>query len=149
MNGEEHIAVSACLLGVPCRYDGNSFPCEQVVKLAGRFYVVPVCPEQLGGMPTPRIPSEIQSDGRVVDKSGIDRTHEFSAGAKEAVAIAEAQGCRIAVLKSRSPSCGVHEIYDGSFSGTVVAGQGIAARAFCQAGFQVFDETDAALFLAE
>lgn len=144
---EERIAVSACLLGIPCRYDGGSVPCDLVVKLAERFHVVPVCPEQLGGLPTPRIPSEVQPDGRVVDKSGVDRTQEFMDGAQKAVAGATEQGCSIAVLKSRSPSCGVHEVYDGSFSGTVVAGQGIAARAFERAGFQVLDERDVARLL--
>ena len=149
MTGQERIAVSACLLGVPCRYDGNSVPCEQVIMLSEQFDVVPVCPEQLGGLPTPRSSSEIQADGRVVDQLGIDRTQEFFTGAEKAVAIAEEQGCRIAVLKSRSPSCGVREIYDGSFSGAIVAGRGIAARAFSQAGFRVFDETDAELLLAQ
>ena len=135
------VLVSACLLGEPCRYDGASVPCEEVIGLAEAHELVPVCPEQLGGLPTPRVPSEIQADGRVVDKNGVDRTEAFQLGARKTVEQARAHGCTQAVLKSRSPSCGVNEVYDGSFSGTLVGGEGVTAQALREAGVRLFDET--------
>ena len=126
----EALLISACLLGEPCRYDGKAQPCEEAKALAGQYELVPVCPEQLGGLPTPRTPSEIQHDGRVVD------------GARAALAIARERGCKRAVLKSRSPSCGVHEVYDGSFKGVVIPGRGIAADMLANAGLDVVDEFD-------
>lgn len=136
------VLVSACLLGDPCRYDGASTPCEAVVAFAREHEVVPICPEQLGELPTPRTPSEIQPDGRVVDREGIDRTEAFERGAREAVAIAHERGCHQAILKSRSPSCGVGEIYDGTFAGMLVPGEGKAAAALRAAGLDVCDELD-------
>ena len=138
----EAILISACLLGEPCRYDGKAQPCEAAKALAEQYELVPVCPEQLGGLPTPRTPSEIQSDGRVVDCKGDDRTEAFLDGAREALAIARERACKRAVLKSRSPSCGVHEVYDGSFEGVVVPGRGIAADMLVRAGLDVVDEVD-------
>ena len=146
--GKRSIAVSACLLGEPCRYDGASVPCEDVIGLARDYELVPVCPEQLGGLPTPRTPSEIQADGRVVDREGVDRTEAFLLGARRTVEVAREADCACAVLKSRSPSCGVHQVYDGSFPGTVVEGEGKAAAALKSAGFTVVDEGEAAAFLA-
>ena len=134
--------MSACLLGEPCRYDGKAQPCEAAKALAGRYELVPVCPEQLGGLPTPRTPSEIQRDGRVVDCMGHDRTDAFLDGARAVLAIAQERGCDRAVLKSRSPSCGVHEVYDGSFEGVVVPGRGIAADMLAKAGIEIADEHD-------
>ena len=138
----EALLISACLLGEPCRYDGKAQPCEEAKALAGQYELVPVCPEQLGGLPTPRTPSEIQSDGRVVDRMGHDRTEAFLDGARAALAIAQERGCERAVLKSRSPSCGVHEVYDGSFKGVVIPGRGIAADMLTNAGLDVVDEFD-------
>ena len=134
--------MSACLLGEPCRYDGKAQPCEAAKALAGRYELVPVCPEQLGGLPTPRTPSEIQRDGRVVDCMRHDRTDAFLDGARAVLAIAQERGCERAVLKSRSPSCGVHEVYDGSFEGVVVPGRGIAADMLAKAGIEIADEHD-------
>ena len=134
--------MSACLLGEPCRYDGKAQPCEAAKALAGRYELVPVCPEQLGGLPTPRTPSEILRDGRVVDCMGHDRTDAFLDGARAVLAIAQERGCDRAVLKSRSPSCGVHEVYDGSFEGVVVPGRGIAADMLAKAGIEIADEHD-------
>lgn len=142
MTMRESIAVSACLLGEPCRYDGAAMPCEAVCGLAEAFDLVPVCPEQLGGLPTPRTPSEIQPDGRVVDSAGVDRTEAFRFGARKAVEIARERGCVCAVLKARSPSCGVHQVYDGSFTGALVPGEGVAAAEFRRAGLKCFDEAD-------
>ena len=136
------ILVSACLLGEPCRYDGKSAPCKAVQELGCTYALLPVCPEQLGGLPTPRTPSEIGRDGRVYDRNGMDRTAAFEQGAAEAVQRALENGCRVAILKSNSPSCGCHHVYDGSFSGTLVEGKGIAATALERAGIDVFDEHD-------
>lgn len=138
----ESILVSACLLGEPCRYDGKSMPCASVIALGRSHELVPVCPEQLGGLPTPRTPSEIQPDGRVVDRAGIDRTAAFRSGAEAALSIARTHGCTQAILKANSPSCGVHRVYDGSFTSTLTDGQGIAAALLCEAGIGVFDEFD-------
>jgi uncharacterized protein YbbK (DUF523 family) len=136
------ILVSACLLGEPCRYDAKSMPCDTVRALGRDRELVPVCPEQLGGLPTPRIPSEIQPDGNVVDREGNDRTDVFHSGAQAALRIARKHGCKQAILKAKSPSCGVHEVYDGSFSGTVVPGRGITASLLANAGLEVLDETE-------
>lgn len=142
MSQRENILVSACLLGEPCRYDGKSQPCEAVRALNSAYNLIPICPEQLGGLPTPRTPSEIQSDGRVLDQMGVDRTPSFHRGAQAALETARQFGCTRAILKAKSPSCGVHEIYDGFFSGTVVPGQGVTAAALAQAGLQIADEND-------
>lgn len=134
---KESLLVSACLLGEPCRYDGKSVPCREVIELSDRFELVPVCPEQLGGLPTPRTPSEVQPDGRVVDREGVDRTAAFRAGAESALAIAREHGCKCAILKENSPSCGSSCIYDGSFTGTLVPGEGVIAALLREAGIEV------------
>lgn len=136
----ESMLVSACLLGEPCRYDGKSQPCTTVMALEAEYDLVPICPEVLGGLPTPRTPSEIKPDGRVLDRDGNDRTEAFESGADIAVMIAKKHGCRRAILKSKSPSCGVHEIYDGTFTGTLKAGRGIAAARLAEAGIILQDE---------
>ncbi len=133
-------AVSACLAGAACRYDGGAAPCEIVLHLLREGRALPVCPEQLGGLCTPREPMEL-SAGRVLTRTGEDRTQALERGAAEAVRLVLAGGCRAAVLKSRSPSCGTGEIYDGTFSGRLVPGEGIFARALRQNGFRIFDET--------
>ncbi|MBR0406390.1 MAG: DUF523 domain-containing protein [Eggerthellaceae bacterium] len=138
----EPVLVSACLLGTACRYDGASMPCPAVIELADTLDLVPICPEQLGGLPTPRTPSEIQPDGRVTDRAGEDRTAAFASGADETLHIAREHGCRIGILKSRSPSCGVRRIYDGTFSGKLVPGQGVTASLLADAGITLLDETD-------
>ena len=120
------ILISACLLGCACRYDGKSKPHPLAQALARRGLVVPVCPEQLGGLPTPRAPSEQQND-RVVSADGTDVTTQYHRGAEEALRLAALYGCTTAVLKERSPSCGSGQIYDGSFSGTLTDGWGTAA----------------------
>jgi len=142
MKQRESILVSACLLGEACRYDGKSFPCEAVQVLADNYNLVPVCPEQLGGLPTPRTPSEIQPDRRVIDREGVDRTAAFIAGAQATLDIAREHGCTRAILKAKSPSCGVHDIYDGSFTGNVVSGQGITAALLREADVNLSDEHD-------
>ena len=191
------IAVSACLLGEACRYDGRSKPCARVQELAADGHeLVPVCPEVAGGLPTPRTPCEIvrapwmkskkaraaddgtpsfltskpyrESNGRagetehgrsdsasrdsktraanerswaILDASGADRTASYARGAQAELARAKEAGCELAILKAKSPSCGSGEVYDGTFSGTLAPGWGIAAAAFRDAGIAVIDET--------
>ena len=144
-----NILVSHCLLGEPCRYDGASRLDRQVLELhkAGHT-LIPVCPEVLGGLDTPRAPAELQPDGRVVNGNGEDVTAAYRAGAEAALRIAREQGCTLAVLKTRSPSCGCGEIYDGTFTRTLKGGWGVAARLLLEAGVTVMDEEnlDARLF---
>lgn len=191
------IAVSACLLGEACRYDGRSKPCARVQELAADGHeLVPICPEVAGGLPTPRTPCEIarapwidsaetpaaddgaprflssephrESNGRsgetehggsdsasrdskaraanehswtILDASGTDRTAAYARGAQAELARAKEAGCKLAILKAKSPSCGSGEVYDGTFSGTLVPGWGIAAATFRDAGITVIDET--------
>lgn len=144
------IAVSACLLGETCRYDGRAKPCARVMALAEcGCELVPVCPEVAGGLPTPRTPCEVVSapneysgwtGWKIEDAHGADRTREYALGAKRELARAQQADCELAILKSKSPSCGSGEIYDGTFSGTLVPGWGIAAAAFRDAGIAVADE---------
>ena len=138
-----NILVSRCLLGEPCRYDGRSVPVPQLEKLRQAGHVlIPVCPEVLGGLPTPRSPAERQPDGRVVNRAGEDVTAAYLEGAGRTLALALEAGCTLAVLKAKSPSCGCHEIYDGSFTGRLVPGQGVAARLLEESGIRVVDETE-------
>ncbi|MGE4275717.1 MAG: DUF523 domain-containing protein [Lawsonibacter sp.] len=135
------ILVSLCLLGEPCRYDGKSVPTEalEALRRAGHT-LIPVCPEVLGGLSTPRAPAELQPDGRVVNREGEDVTAAYLEGARRALEIARRCGCTLAVLKANSPSCGSRLIYDGTFSGTRIPGQGVAARLLAEAGIPVVDE---------
>ena len=128
--------VSACLAGFPCRYDGKTKPCQQVVELVKAGEAIPVCPEQLGGLPTPRPPCEILS-GRVIDKNGADRTKNYRRGAEAVLHLAQTYGATQALLQKRSPSCGAGWIYDGTFSKTLIAGDGITARLLAENGIQV------------
>ena len=136
-----NILVSRCLLGEPCRYDGKSkhYPGLERLEQAGHV-LVPVCPEVLGGLSTPRPPAEVQPDGRVVNRAGTDVTAEYESGARRALELAQQHCCSAAVLKANSPSCGSRAVYDGTFSRTLVPGQGIAARLLAEAGLQVVDE---------
>ena len=120
------LLVSACLLGVMCRYDGQSRPDEKVLGLLKNHVLVPVCPEQLGGLSTPRCPCEIQGD-RVMSRDGDDRTAEYEKGALEALRLCRLFSCEAAVLKAKSPSCGLGCVYDGTFSGTLRPGDGVTA----------------------
>lgn len=137
------IAVSACLLGQPCRFDGRAKPSSAVQALAGEHRLVPVCPEVLGGLPVPRPPAEVQCGApawQVVNAAGEDVTAAYKAGAREACAVARREGCTAAVLKAKSPACGCGLIYDGTFSGRLVPGWGVAAAALREAGISVVDE---------
>ena len=135
------IVVSACLAGVVCRYDGTAFPCPTLAALVESGQAIAVCPEVLGGLPIPRPPAEIR-DGRVVTAAGGDMTEAYRVGGLTAVDIAVQNHCELAILKSRSPSCGVGRIYDGSFSGRLVTGDGIFADYLRQAGIPAYTEND-------
>ena len=135
------LLISACLLGCACRYDGKSKPHPLAVELARRGLAVPVCPEQLGGLPTPRKPSERQG-GRVVMADGRDVTAEYRRGAEETLHRARLYGCPAAVLKERSPSCGKGQIYDGTFTGTLTAGDGVTAELLTAGGIKVYGESE-------
>ncbi len=154
--------MSACLLGLCTRFDGGHNRDEAVLGLGARFTLVPVCPEQLGGLPTPRPPAEIQGppqvhdvregdvrlgDVRVSDvqvvvrtRDGLDVSEEFRRGGEAAVTVARLVGACSAVLKARSPSCGVDETYDGTFSHTLRAGSGVAAHMLRGAGLDLYTE---------
>ncbi|MCF7858547.1 MAG: DUF523 domain-containing protein [Candidatus Cloacimonetes bacterium] len=135
------ILVSACLAGLKCRYDGKSNENSKVIELVKKGLAIPICPEQLGGLPTPRIPSEIIND-KVFNKKGENVTNQFKKGAKETLRIAELFGCHKAILKQRSPSCGFGKIYDGSHTGRIVAGIGITAKLLSQKGLVIITEND-------
>jgi len=135
-----NLLISACLLGYCCRFDGsNNGPMEDLILLKRKYHLIPICPEQLGGLTTPRLPAERLGD-RVVNSEGADITEQYDRGAKEALRLARLFGCRYAVLKSRSPSCGVGEIYDGSFGGKLTVGNGVTAEHLIDAGVSVFTE---------
>jgi uncharacterized protein YbbK (DUF523 family) len=128
--------VSACLAGCKCRYDGNDNTNEHVQQLIREGRALPVCPEQLGGFPTPRTPFELK-DGRAVSKDGEDITERMQIGVEEATKLVELAGCTKAILKSRSPSCGARIIYDGSFSGVKIEGNGLFAARMLSMGLEV------------
>ena len=144
----EYILVSACLLGLGCRYSGERKTDEGVRKLLERkeAVLIPVCPEQLGGLPTPREPSE-RRDGGVWNRKGEDVTEQFRRGAGEVLRLAGMYGCRLAILKERSPSCGSGKIYDGSFTGTVIDGDGVTAELLKENGIRVVGESQAAVII--
>lgn len=131
------LIVSKCLTGCPCRYDGRSVPVSEIAGLVERGEAVAVCPEELGGLPTPRVPAELQGSGRVMTRDGRDVTREFVLGAERALAIAKECGAKKALLKGKSPSCGCGRVYDGSFTGTLTEGDGVAAALFKRNGIEV------------
>jgi len=132
---------SACLLGIRCRYDGKNKPNKKVIKLARKGFLIPVCPEQLGGLSTPRESSE-QRKGKVITKSGKDVTKNFKKGAEEVLKLAKIFSIKEAILKQRSPSCGCGEIYDGTFSGKIVKGDGITASLLKKNKIKVISEEE-------
>lgn len=135
------IVVSACLAGFSCRYDGKANTVPFIQELYQQKLVLPVCPECLGGLPVPRIPCEIRQH-RVISKTGTDCTYEYRKGAFLALQYARFYGAKMAVLKAKSPSCGVGQIYDGTFTKTLVAGDGIFAQMLKANHFFVCTEKD-------
>lgn len=141
-----NILVSACLMGVSCRYNAQGAAMERLDELMERHTLIPVCPEQLGGLPTPREPCE-RRGGRIYSKSGEDQTQRYEWGADEALRLARLYGCSCAILKERSPSCGHGKLYDGTFTGTLTAGNGVCAEKLAAAGVTVLGESRAAELL--
>ncbi len=135
-------AVSACLCGRCVRYDGGGFDIPALRRLAEEGMALPVCPECLGGLSVPRPPAERQPDGRVLARGGEDVTAAYRAGAEKVLALCREQGIRLAILKENSPSCGVHTVYDGSFSGRKIRGEGETARLLRQNGIAVVSESE-------
>lgn len=138
------LLVSACLLGTPCRYDGASQENAGVRELLATHPTlcpIPVCPEMAGGLPCPRIPAERQG-ARVVNRAGVDVTDAYRRGAAHALSLARENGCTLALLKERSPSCGHNRIYDGSFTGKTVIGRGVCCEMLENAGISVFSEEE-------
>lgn len=138
------ILISACLLGIACRYDGCSkpLPAETIDALRKKYHLIPVCPEIMGGLSTPRMPAEISPQGRVIRKDGQDITSNYQRGAAEALRLAKIFQCKSAILKERSPSCGTRNIYDGSFTGTLTDGNGIASDFLQKNGILVIGESE-------
>ncbi len=135
------IMVSACLTGENCKYNGGNNRNEHLMELLAGHEIIPVCPEVMGGLPTPRVPAEIRN-GIVTTKDGRAVDREFRDGAQRCLEIALQEQPDLIVLKSRSPSCGVKQRYDGSFSGILVSEPGVSAKLLMQHGFPVTDEED-------
>ena len=135
------IAVSACLLGKNCKYNGGNNYSKKVSDYIKGHEAVPVCPEVLGGLSTPREPAEIVN-GRVSHKDGTSVDKEFRQGAETALRIVKEQEIDLVILQARSPSCGVNTIYDGSFSGKIIPGQGVFAELLKKNGIKVIDAED-------
>lgn len=138
--------VSACLAGINCRYDGKNSGNEVITQWVKEGKAIPVCPEQLAGLPTPRIDCEIAADNKgdrkVISRDGRNLTMEFMIGAQKSLELAKAEGITKAILKSKSPSCGCGVIYDGTFSGRLVKGNGLTAELLLQKGMEVYTENE-------
>ena len=137
----EKILISACLVGENCKYDGGNNLNPKIEALLEKYDLIPFCPEEQGDPPTPRNPSEIKGE-RVVMDNGKDVTENFARGAKKALMLALYLKIKIAVLKERSPSCGTHQVHDGSFSNTLIDGMGITAQLLKENGIKVYSEDE-------
>lgn len=135
-----NLLISACLMGVRCRYDGGKKPLDCLERLIDKHVLIPVCPEVLGGLPTPRVPAERIGD-KVITKDDRDVTANYQQGAEEALRLAKMAGCTHALLKERSPSCGCGMIYDGTFSGGLCKGDGVCGALLKANGIQVLGES--------
>ena len=133
----EVILVSACLLGENCKYNGGNNYHEKIELLKKKYDIIPICPEVFGGLPTPRIPSEIKGEN-VVNEKGKDVTYEFNKGAHKVINIVNFCHVRKALLMDRSPSCGVNKIYNGKFNGTLIDGMGYTAKLLKAKGVQLY-----------
>ena len=143
------VLVSFCLLGAQCRYDGQCKPpLAELARLQARVDLIPICPEQLGGLATPRPPAE-RRGSRVVTASGLDVTEAYARGAQQVLQLARQFSCRAAILKAKSPACGSGLIYDGSFTRRLVPGWGVAAQLLRENGLLVCDETQIGWLLSQ
>ncbi len=133
--------VSACLAGINCAWDGKNRTSKKVTKMVEKGEAIPVCPEQLGGLSTPRIPAEIQKN-KVIDQKGNDVTENFRKGALEALHLAKMVNCQQAILKKHSPSCGKSVIYDGTFNNVKIKGNGVFAEMLLKHGIDVITEEE-------
>ena len=133
--------VSACLAGIKCCYDGKAQPCKIVMELVKQGKAIPVCPEQLGGLTTPRAAAEKKGD-KVISKNGKDVTYQFVRGAKEALKIAQLNNCTEAITKIRSPSCSSGKIYDGTFTGKLIDGDGVFVKILKENNINVITEEE-------
>lgn len=145
------ILISSCLLGNPARFDGQAKPCQLLTKYKDSGHFLPICPECAGQLPIPHPPAEIQKGNgadvwqnrcRVLDRNGLDVTENFCKGAIVCAKLAKKYKITAAILKERSPSCGVHAVYDGSFSKTTLPGQGVAAAYLAAQGYKLYSEED-------
>lgn len=142
-----NILVSACLMGVSCRYDGKKQPVsESVLKLMLKHHLIPVCPEVFGGLSTPRKPCE-RVKNKVLTADGENYTEQYNKGAAQCLYLKELYKCDYALLKSLSPSCGYKTIYDGTFSGNLHEGNGVAADLLSKNGTRIFNENQAEILL--
>lgn len=150
--------ISACLIGVNCKYSGTNNLSSDVMNILDKYDFLPICPEQLGGLPTPREPSEIfncsaaevlDGMGKIVNNKGIDCTEGFIKGGKEILYIAKKFNIKYAILKANSPSCGNQKVYDGSFSGNLILGRGITAELLIRNGIKVYNEKELSKFQRE
>ncbi len=141
MINKPNIVVSACLLGCNCKYNGGNNYCEKLDKLKEKYNIIDICPEVLGGLPIPRVPSEIVGD-KVVNKEGFDVTTNYNIGALLALEKALSNKCEIAILKAKSPSCGCGKIYDGTFTSNLIDGDGITTRLFKEHNIKVYTEEE-------
>ncbi|MBU2703842.1 putative protein YbbK (DUF523 family) [Sporomusaceae bacterium BoRhaA] len=135
------IIVSACLAGVECRYNGQEFSIPKIIEMVKKGQAISLCPEILGKLPTPRLSAE-QYDGRIFSSDGQDLTNQYLAGAKVALNIARLVGCKKAILKSKSPTCGCGKIYDGTFSGKLINGDGIFCKFLKEENIEVYTENE-------
>lgn len=134
-----NILVSSCLLGKNCKYNGGNNNCEDIKKLSSKYNLIEICPEVMGGLPTPRYPSEIIND-KVINKIGEDVTEKFILGAKLSLDLTKQYNVKYAILKENSPSCGYGCIYDGTFSGNKIKGNGITADLLYKNGVVILNE---------
>ena len=143
-----NVLISACLLGVDCKYNGsnNKLDDEIIHSLKEKYNLIPVCPEIMGGMPTPRNPIEIK-DGKVFDYDGEEFTKEFEKGSEEVLKLAKLYNSSIAILKENSPSCGSNYIYDGTFNHQKIKGMGIAAHKLSKENIKLFSEENVKILL--
>ncbi len=138
---KEKILVSACLLGVNCKYSGGNNENKKVLEYLKDKEVIPICPEIMGGLSTPRPASEIIHN-KVITNTNKDVTKEYQKGAEESLKLAKLLGAKKALLKAKSPSCGKGKIYDGTFTGTIISGNGVTAELFLENDIEVISEID-------